>query len=192
WLVLDPSFGPFEDTALAMQERVHDQPDDRCAQDDERLWNLLPPPQDNQGSEGKQGSRDINDGASPQHHNRSGNRADGGSRHPFHKGFNSRTLAVLVEGRCGDNHKGITGQKGPDGGNARPGKARHQESNEPGSNYHGAWGNHGDGHRVHKLAVGEPVMSLHNAPVQERNDGQPAAEDEGPGGGEEGEDGPQG
>jgi hypothetical protein len=61
---------------------------------------------------------------------------------------------------------------------------------EAGRNHHWSGRNHGDDHFVHELAVGEPVVPLHNASVQERNDGQPNAKHEGPSEDKKGEDGP--
>ena len=71
-------------------------------------------------------------------------------------------------------------------------ETRHQVPDEARRNDDGSRRNHGDGHRVHELAVSEPVVPLHDASIQKGNDRQPAAEHEGPGDGEEREERPQG
>jgi hypothetical protein len=96
---------------------------------------------------------------------RPGDRADGGSRDPLDEGRDGRAFAVLAEGRSGDHHEGIAGQEHPQGRHKGPTKAGHQEADEAGDNHHRSGRNHGDGHRVHELAVGEPVVPLHHASV---------------------------
>src|SRR5207248_1972138 len=54
----------------------------------------------------------------------------------------------------------------------------HKISEEAGGNDHRAGSNHGDGDRVEKLAIGEPVVLLNDSAVEKWNNGEAAAENE--------------
>ena len=86
--------------------------------------------------------------------------------------------AVAVEVGRRNHGEEERGQECRSRGDAGPGKPGDQVADETGGDHHRARGDEGDGDRIEKLPLREPMMLEHHAAVQKRHDREPAAENE--------------
>src|SRR6266851_2532097 len=152
-----------------------------CAEGDENWFgNLAPEEQaEREGCDG--GSGDVSDGLAAQHHDGAGDGARGCCGGAFDEGFDLRVVAVPDEPASRDGDAEIDGNEDRGGGDEGAGKARHEVADEGGGDDDRPWGDQANRDGVDELAAGQPVVLGDDSLAQERDDGQAAAEDEGPG-----------
>ena len=88
---------------------------------------------------------------------------------------------ALIRSKYGkrDHDEEVDGQEHAERGGRRPGRARHQVADERHRDDDRAGREHRHRHRVEELPLVQPAVLLHDPPVEERHDREPAAEHEG-------------
>lgn len=118
-------------------------------------------------------------GSLAQHHHGSSDSAHGSGGNAIHERDHAGCLPCFLEVRRRDRGEQVAGQKSRRRCDNRAPEAAGQEADEPGGDNDRAWGDHGHGHGIHKLAIRQPRILLDHAAIKERHDGQATAEDEG-------------
>src|SRR5205085_5292145 len=90
-------------------------------------------------------------------------------------------VAVADEPATGHDHTEVDRRKDGQGGDHGTDQPANEVADQGGGDDDGAGGDKAHGHGVEELALGQPVVLVNDAFSQEGDDGEPAAEDEGPG-----------
>src|SRR6266702_679261 len=179
--------GRLMDNERALRQEAHES----LPGDEQRFRDVLEPEDEHQRHNADQHGRHIDQRAPPEDKDGAGDRAGGRRGHTVHECLDGGTRgdASVVGG--GEHDDQVHGREHAESGNRGAHRTRHEIPDERHRDDDRAGRDHGDGHGIEELPLGEPAILLHHAPVQKRHDGEPAPEDEQPRGGEVPEDLPE-
>src|SRR5258706_2349429 len=171
--------------SLSFHEGIHDQPRNRRERDDCGLRNFLHLPKKQQRHRHDGDGWNVGDRALAEHDDGPGDGADRRRGAAVDESDDGGLLAVLAEIRRGNDGEQVARQERRQSRDHRARKTRHQVADEADGNDHRSRGDHRHRDRVDELSLREPVVLVHHAAIEERHDGEAAAEHESAGLGEE-------
>src|SRR5262245_8353251 len=152
-----------------------------AAEGNENWFGDLLPQQQAEADYGDRGGRQVGDRLAGEHDDRAGDRPGGGCGGALDKGLDLRVVAVPDEPPPRDGDAEVDRSEDRYRSDDGAGQSGDEVANERRGDHDRPGREQAHGNRIDELAAGEPVMLNDDAFAEERDDGQAAAEDEGPG-----------